>query len=76
MMVSSGMTLAGALAAGVSGSGVGTAHPVLTATLLSDRLPAAALYVSISAPDYTVTQPIDRALRNALLRSTTLVSLL
>lgn len=76
MMVSSGMTLAGALAAGISGSGVAPGQPMLSATLLSDRLPMAALYVSISAPDYAVTKPIDAALRDALLKSTTLVRML
>jgi hypothetical protein len=70
------MTLAGALAAGVSGSGIGHGQAVVSATLLSDRLPMAALYVSISAPEYAVTKPIDEALRDALVRSTTLVSML
>jgi hypothetical protein len=75
MLYTSGMTLAGALAATV---------PALSAPvagtdevfLLSDRLPSAALFVSLAPPCFDVTAPIDQALRAAYRQSSQLVTLL
>lgn len=72
MWMSSGMTLAGALASGCAMQ----AAPGLTNSpaLLSASLPSARVFHKNAVVE--VTREIDGALRNALARSTTLVTLL
>lgn len=72
MLMTTGMTYAGALAASVATVG---ANPDGTVTvLLSDRLPS--LYVRFTAPSQDVSQPVDRAIRAAHRRSVTVVKLI
>lgn len=63
MIYSSGMDFAGVMASGLSAM-IGHGPPA-EIQLLSDRLPAAVLYVTVSTPSLEVTPAIDRAIRAA-----------
>jgi hypothetical protein len=63
MLYSSGMNFGGVVASSLSAM-IGHA-PESEIRLLSDRLPAAVLYVTVSTPSLAVTPAIDRALRAA-----------
>lgn len=69
MPITSGMTIAGLMAAGLSGHGA-------QAQLLSDRLPSGSLYVSISRPSRAIAAKTDATLMSAMRRSSTLIELL
>lgn len=74
MLMSTGMTYAGAFAASIAAF---SSNPDRAATaLLSDSLPSAMLYVRLSASVATVSHDLDRAMRNAHLRSVTIVDLI
>lgn len=72
MRMSSGMTLAGALASGCAMQV--SARPAVTPVLLSDSLPGARVFSR--RPGIEVSGVIDGALRSALANSATLVTLL
>lgn len=74
MWMSSGMTLAGALASGCAMQS--PTRMTDTLILLSDSLPATQVFASKAAHLAPVSREIDLALREALINSTTLVSLL
>jgi hypothetical protein len=75
MFYSSGMTFAGALA-GTIPAIMAPVGGAAEARLLSDSLPSSALYVTVSAPYYEVTAPIDGALNSALRDSTQFLGLI
>ena len=75
MHYTTGMSLAGALATSIPAV-VAPAPGFADLRLLSDSLPSAVLFVSVSSPSFEVTLPIDRALRAAHRSSTRLIELL
>jgi hypothetical protein len=75
MHYTTGMTLAGALAASIPAV-TAPAPGLETIRLLSDSLPSAVLFVSVTAPCFEISTPIDRALRSAHRASTQLIELL
>lgn len=75
MHYTTGMTLAGALATSFPGAAA-PAPGVAEVRLLSDSLPSAVLFVSVSSPCFEISTPIDRALRSAHRASAQLIGLL
>lgn len=72
MRMSSGMTLAGALASGCAMQAA--ARPAVAPVLLSDSLPGSRVFSR--RPGIEISGEIDAALRGALVKSATLVTLL